>query len=127
MDQSVSFSVQGLSCGSCVGRADRALRAVPGLEDVAVNLATHTARFTPNTPDGIAAAARALADAGYPARESEAVFEISGMSCASCVGRIDRLLRAQPGVTGAEVNLATGKARVTTLTASRNPRRWPRR
>ncbi|MEC7258202.1 MAG: heavy metal translocating P-type ATPase [Pseudomonadota bacterium] len=115
MDQSVSFSVQGLSCGSCVGRADKALRAVPGLDDVAVNLATHTARFTPHAPDGIAAAARALAEAGYPARESEATFEISGMSCASCVGRIDRLLRAQPGVTGSEVNLATGKARVTYL------------
>ncbi len=37
---------------------------------------------------------------------------VSGMSCASCVGRVERALAAVPGVTEASVNLATGKADV---------------
>src|SRR5690554_8012289 len=34
------------------------------------------------------------------------------MSCASCVGRVERVLRAVPGLTGAAVNLATERASV---------------
>ncbi|MFZ3581996.1 heavy metal translocating P-type ATPase [Loktanella sp. DJP18] len=38
---------------------------------------------------------------------------VTGMSCASCVGRVQRALAAEPGVTNAEVNLATETARIT--------------
>ena len=37
---------------------------------------------------------------------------IQGMTCASCVGRVERVLRGEPGVAGADVNLALGRARV---------------
>ena len=38
---------------------------------------------------------------------------ISGMSCASCVARLEKALRAVPGVIAASVNLATESANVT--------------
>ena len=37
---------------------------------------------------------------------------IEGMTCASCVGRVERALQAVPGVTDASVNLATERASV---------------
>ena len=39
-------------------------------------------------------------------------FEIEGLSCASCVGRAEKALASVPGVTSAQVNLATGRATV---------------
>ena len=70
---SVSLTVEGMSCASCVGRVDRALQAVPGVQSVAVNLASETAtvlyaeRMT--TPQAIAAAST---DAGYAAQIAQA-------------------------------------------------------
>jgi Cu+-exporting ATPase len=46
-----------------------------------------------------------------PAERREATLEIEGMTCASCVARVEKRLRRVPGV-GAEVNLATESARV---------------
>ena len=43
-------------------------------------------------------------------------FEVDGMTCASCVMRVERLLNALPGVAGAEVNLARESARVPAAT-----------
>ena len=39
-------------------------------------------------------------------------FEIEGMTCASCVGRVEKALKAVPGVSEAQVNLATEPATV---------------
>jgi Cu+-exporting ATPase len=44
---------------------------------------------------------------------AEATFDIVGMTCASCVARVEKALRAVPGVADATVNLATEKASVT--------------
>ena len=40
----------------------------------------------------------------------EAELSVTGMSCASCVGRVEKALAAVPGVTDPQVNLATGRA-----------------
>ena len=37
---------------------------------------------------------------------------IGGMTCASCVTRVERALKKVPGVTAATVNLATESARI---------------
>lgn len=47
------------------------------------------------------------------AAPSHTDLEIAGMNCASCVGRVERALKAVPGVSEASVNLVTGRARVT--------------
>ena len=52
-ETTVRFSIEGMSCASCVGRVDRALAALPGVTEVAVNLATESAavRYTDGTID----------------------------------------------------------------------------
>ncbi|ABD55003.1 heavy metal translocating P-type ATPase [Jannaschia sp. CCS1] len=65
---SARLSVQGLNCASCVGRVERALAAVPGVGEVAVNLATETAQVGFDADQVSAAAlASASSEAGYPA------------------------------------------------------------
>lgn len=113
--QSLTLSVEGMSCASCVGRVDRGLNGMDGVSDVAVNLASETARFKLDTPDRLSEVVQKLDDLGYPARKATVVLNIESMSCASCVGRVDRALAAVPGVLEVNVNLASETARVTYL------------
>lgn len=110
----LAVRIEGLHCASCVGRVERAVCAVPGILRADVNLATEIATITPGTADGTALAS-AIAAAGYKAVPTERVLALSGLHCASCVGRVEAALREQPGVLKAEVNLATERARVVLL------------
>ena len=70
MTETITLSVQKMHCGSCVGRVDRALASVPGVKEVAVNLATETATVT--AQNGLAAALiSAVEGAGFPARVAQ--------------------------------------------------------
>jgi Au+-exporting ATPase len=109
----LSLPVEGMTCASCSGRVERALKAVPGVTDASVNLATARAEVAGTAdPDAVIAAVRA---AGYAVPLTATELSVEGMTCASCVGRVERALRAVPGVTGATVNLATETAQVTGL------------
>ena len=44
----ISLPIEGMTCASCVGRVERALKAVPGVADAVVNLATEKASITTN-------------------------------------------------------------------------------
>ena len=110
---SLSLPLSGLSCASCVARVEKALRAVPGVQDARVNLASETAQVDGDT--ALAPLTAAVERAGYGVRRRELVLKIAGMSCASCVGRVEKALLRQAGVLSAEVNLATETARVVLL------------
>ena len=106
MLDTVTFPVQNMSCGGCASRVTKALQTVSPPEAVQVNLANETAQISLDGSVAIGDVLRALDTAGYPARTQELRLAISGMTCASCVGRLDRALRAEPGVTEVSVNLA---------------------
>lgn len=107
----LSFDVRGMTCASCVGRVERVLRRVPGVDVVTVNLATERAAVTA-APSAVGAALEAVRDAGYEPVTARADLRIVGMTCSSCVARIERRLRAEPGVVSAVVNLASERAAV---------------
>ncbi|MDG1431597.1 MAG: heavy metal translocating P-type ATPase [Paracoccaceae bacterium] len=117
----VTISIESMSCASCVGRVDRALSALEGVEDVAVNLTSETAMLSVKDATTVVAASEALGKLGYPARKSEVVLNVSSMSCASCVGRVDRALAAVPGVLDVNVNLASETATVCYLEEATDP------
>ena len=106
----LDLHVTGMSCAACVRRVERAAAAVPGVADVAVNLATERATVTPEPGLRLPDLAAALATAGYPVAEDTVDLAITGMSCASCVSRLEKALRSVPGVADAAVNLATNRA-----------------
>ncbi|SDJ56486.1 heavy metal translocating P-type ATPase [Salipiger marinus] len=109
--RTLSLPIEGMSCASCVGRVEKALRAVPGVQSAVVNLATERASLSGDTLDR-AALVRAIEKAGYAVPDSTQDLAVEGMSCASCVGRVERALAAVPGVSAASVNLATERATV---------------
>lgn len=109
---SLSVQIKGMTCASCIGRVKKSLNAVKGVSGATVNLATETARVVFDVRTSSVALADALEGAGYPAVSDEATFEIEGMTCASCVGRIERVLTSLPGVLEASVNLVTETAKV---------------
>ncbi len=108
----VSLSIDGMSCASCVGRVERALKAVPGVGTASVNLATERADISFDGAADLPAAIEAIERTGFHVVEDDIELAISGMSCASCVGRVERVLSAVPGVRQASVNLATERAQV---------------
>ena len=121
-DQSkVTLSIEGMSCASCVGRVDRGLSALRGISDVSVNLANETARFSVDGSPHLQDAVQALKDLGYPARTASVTLNIASMSCASCVGRVDKALASVPGVLEVNVNLAAENARITYLEGMTDP------
>ncbi|QKT03942.1 copper-translocating P-type ATPase [Ectothiorhodospiraceae bacterium 2226] len=111
--QTRTFAIEGMSCASCVGRVEQAIRGVPGVAAASVNLATERAQVTFERPGaGLAAVVHAVEAAGYAVGTDALELAVRGMSCASCVGGIEKALSAVPGVVSASVNLATGRARV---------------
>ncbi|MBY5707596.1 copper-translocating P-type ATPase [Rhizobium leguminosarum] len=106
------FGIEGMSCASCVVRVEKAIKSVPGVDAASVNLATERATVTFKDAVDIAAVLQAITDAGYEAKIETQEFLVEGMTCASCVSRVERALKAVPGVTQASVNLATEKATI---------------
>ncbi|KVV39578.1 copper-transporting ATPase [Burkholderia territorii] len=117
----MELDIDGMTCASCVSRVEKALAKVPGVARASVNLATERATIDA-TPDVSASQlADAVRQAGYdatpvaappPVASRDFEFDIGGMTCASCVGRVEKALAAVPGVTHASVNLATERASV---------------
>ena len=113
-----------MTCASCVRRVEKAVSALPQVAGASVNLATERAVLTiaagASTTAVRQAAARAITAAGYAVREVPAPVEgsrplqltISGMTCASCVRRVERALSSVDGVSSASVNLTTESAEV---------------
>ncbi len=116
----ISLTVTGLNCAGCAGRAERALAAAEGVESAAVNLASATAEVRGGEGLQATRLAKALSDAGYPAAETTTRLVLEGLSCASCVARVEGALQAVPGVLDTSVNLADGTALIRSLEGSSN-------
>ena len=114
----LSIDVEGMTCASCSARVERGLNRLEGVAGAAVNLATERAElhFDPKriAPQQIVEAIR---DTGYTPVSDEIELAVEGMTCASCVGRVERALNRTPGVLEASVNLATERAKVVYLPA----------
>ena len=106
-----TLPIEGMTCASCVGRVEKALKKVEGVENAEVNLATENAMISSSQPLDLIAATKAVERAGYKVLASQPIeLSIEGMTCASCVGRVEKALKKVEGVQQANVNLATERA-----------------
>jgi len=128
--QVISLDVEGMTCASCVNRIERYLNKVDGVSEAGVNLATERARVSYDASKvGVDDLVTAVEHAGYTVRSrpvapsvpvaepraatpGQVVLPIEGMTCASCVNRIERFVNKVDGVSLASVNLATEKATI---------------
>ena len=106
--------IRGMTCASCAGRVERALSKVPEVAQSSVNLASERARVSA-PPERLGELLAAVEQAGYSVPRQRLELQIGGMTCASCVGRIERALSKVPGVCQVSVNLASERARVEML------------
>ena len=113
--------IEGMSCATCVGRVEKALAALPGVR-ASVNLSSEQAeiefdptRVKPN------ALAEAVERAGYNVPRETRDLTITGMTCATCAGRIEAALSGVPGVTRVDVNLASERATVESIVGILRP------
>ena len=111
----IKLQVTGMTCASCVMRVEKTLKAVPGVRAASVNLATEQASVSADASVSAQALAAAVRKAGYDVATTQTVLQVQGMTCASCVARVEKALLKVPGVTTASVNLATEKATVQAL------------
>jgi len=122
MTKTLELGVQGMTCASCVGRVERGLKKVEGVGEVVVNLATERASVTydpaTTTPQMLLDTVK---DVGYEPVTSTLDLGVQGMTCANCVGRVERALKKVDGVLGASVNLATERATVQYLPSVVSP------
>ena len=114
--QELRLPVSGMTCAACVGRIERTIKKVAGVEAADVNLATEAATIvfdaTQVTPQTLI---ETIEKSGYGVRIAQQAFGISGMTCAACVRRVEKALQRVPGVLEAQVNLATEEAMVAYL------------
>ncbi|MBI4010768.1 MAG: copper ion binding protein, partial [Candidatus Rokubacteria bacterium] len=103
--------MSGLTCSNCVRTVERALRTVSGVAGATVNLAGGRAfvEYDPGRTT-VAALHEAIKAAGYRSEAAKARFTIEGITCASCVAKIEAALRGTPGVLSAGVSLGTEEA-----------------
>jgi len=110
----LELPITGMTCASCVARNERALRKLDGVDEANVNFATEKATVV---FDPAVLTAHDLVEtvekAGYGVVTLRETLPILGMTCASCVSRVERALKKTPGVVDAHANLATEKAIVT--------------
>lgn len=112
-----TLSVEGMSCASCAGRIEKAISHLAGVLNVSVNLATDSVAVTAAADVSAVTIRQAIEKAGYRVAQQEVTLAIAGMTCASCVGRVEKALRKIDGVLDVSVNLATDQARVQFISA----------
>ena len=119
----VTIPVTGMTCASCVRRVERALSKKEGVASASVNFAAEKASVeydpTKSSPDDLI---DTIEGAGYSTDVRETTFGVTGMTCASCAGRVERALNKVPGVLESTANLANKKATVRYLAGEVGPR-----
>ncbi len=115
---SEAISVQGMTCASCVGRVEKAIAKVAGVAGASVNLATERAEVRYAGAPVHEAVVAAIRKAGYDVQPETFDLAVEGMTCASCVARVEKAIGGVAGVESASVNLATERATIRVLDKS---------
>ncbi|MEE9567814.1 MAG: heavy metal translocating P-type ATPase, partial [Candidatus Binatia bacterium] len=109
----LDLPISGMSCASCVAKVEKGLSQLEGVVEARVNFATEKAAISFDISQlQINDLIQTIQDLGYEAGAEKATFPVQGMTCASCVNKVQTALSQVPGVIRADVNFATEKATV---------------
>ncbi|MBP7337736.1 heavy metal translocating P-type ATPase [Niveispirillum sp.] len=109
----LSLPVQGMRCASCAGRIEKAVAKLPGVAAVTVNLSAQRVLVTPSDNADMkmpVAVVAAITDAGFTPVVEPKRLTLTGLRCAGCVGKVEKALRAVPGVIDVRISQATSTA-----------------
>ena len=108
-----SMQITGMTCAACSARIEKVLNKMDGIEHATVNLALEKSSIQYDaeklTEEGIAKKIESL---GYGVVTEHIDLNVSGMTCAACSARIEKVLNKMDGITQANVNLALEQASI---------------
>ena len=109
--EKVDIHIIGMTCTTCAATVEKALAAMPGVGKATVSFAAEKAsiEYDPAKVD-LARIKSAISQLGYGTAPKKSIFSVAGMTCASCVARVEQALSSVPGVISVAVNLASEKA-----------------
>ncbi|MCU9612948.1 heavy metal translocating P-type ATPase [Caldibacillus lycopersici] len=108
-----NMKIIGMTCAACANRIEKGLKKIDGVHEANVNLALEkaTIKYDPEKT-AIDDFQQKIKDLGYEVVTDTAEFAITGMTCAACANRIEKVLNKLEGVSNATVNLALETATV---------------
>jgi Cu+-exporting ATPase len=111
--EKIDLPITGMSCASCAARIEKGLSSVEGVSKAVVNFAAEKATvvFHPSQTD-LSRLIEKVKDLGYGAKVEKVTLPVQGMTCASCVNKVEKALRSLKGVVSVSVNFATERASV---------------
>lgn len=112
-EKQTTVQITGMTCSACAARIEKGLSRIEGVSRANVNLALEqaTVGFDPSLT-GLPQIEDKIRSLGYDTVKESADFDISGMTCAACSSRIEKVLSRTPGVSSVNVNLALETAHV---------------
>jgi len=115
-----SIPITGMTCTTCAATIEKGLSDTEGVEQAKVTFTGEKAslEYDPSKVD-LAKIKETISELGYGVATRKSIFPVSGMTCASCVSRVEEALLSVSGVVSASVNLASEKATVEYLESTR--------
>src|SRR4030042_4906684 len=109
----IDLPLTGMACASCALKIEKGLSKVEGVSQANVNFAAEKATvvFHPEQTD-LSHLINKVKDLGYGAKLEKVILPIQGMTCASCVNKVEKALSSLKGVSNVNVNFATERASV---------------
>ncbi|WFO51299.1 heavy metal translocating P-type ATPase [Aeromonas veronii] len=116
----LQLPLSGMSCANCAGRIAASLNKLDGVS-ATVNFALEQAAIELASPDRLPAVLESIKSQGYDYGSETFLFQITGMTCAGCSARLNKMLAALPGVISAEVNFSIEQARIVLVPGMQTP------
>ncbi|MFQ1791863.1 heavy metal translocating P-type ATPase [Aeromonas veronii] len=116
----LQLPLSGMSCVNCAGRIATSLNKLDGVS-ATVNFALEQAAIELASPDRLPAVLDSIKSQGYDYGSETFLFQITGMTCAGCSARLNKMLAALPGVISAEVNFSIEQARIVLVPGMQTP------
>jgi len=110
----VNFPITGMTCVNCAANLERAVKKIPGVENINVNFASEQAAITLDPEQvPLPVLVKGIQDAGFDVAKAHVTIPLTGMTCANCAMNIERALKKKiPGVLDVQVNFAFEQASV---------------
>ncbi|ASA25310.1 heavy metal translocating P-type ATPase [Paenibacillus donghaensis] len=111
--EQATLQITGMTCSACAARIEKGLGRMEGVSRANVNLALEqaTVSYDPQLA-GVPQIEEKIRSLGYDTVHESTDFDITGMTCAACSARIEKVLGRMPGITTVNVNLALETAHV---------------
>ncbi|WP_250861097.1 heavy metal translocating P-type ATPase [Oceanirhabdus seepicola] len=121
--EKMEFVIEGLHCAGCAGKIENKVRALKEVDNAEMNFAISTLNAYINSSDKDALKRQIIkiveeTEPGTTATlkddldGKEVEFELKGLNCAACAGKIERNVKELPGVVSTSLNFAISKFEV---------------